>query len=48
MFGKKGGVTWYIATGQLTKFSRETDGVYELNMLLTDGVKESGCTRPGM
>ena len=37
MFGKKGGVIWDVATGRLTKFHRETDGVYELNLGMKDG-----------
>ena len=48
MLGKRGGVIWDIATGQLTNVSREKDGVYGLNLWFKYGVKESGVTRPGM
>ena len=47
MFGKKGGVIWDVATGQLTKFHRETDGVYELNPWMKDGSQAPGFPRPG-
>ena len=47
MFGKKGGVIWDVATGRLTKFHRETDGVYELNLWMKDGSQAPGFPRPG-
>ena len=47
MFGKKGGVIWDVATGRLTKFHRETDGVYELNLWMKDGFQAPGFPRPG-
>ena len=47
LFGKRGGVIWDIATGNLTKFTREPDGVYELNLWLKDGEQAKGFTRPG-
>ena len=47
MFGKKGGVIWDIATGHMTKFRREADGVYELNLWMKEGSSPSGFTWPG-
>ena len=46
MFGKKGGVIWDVATGRLTKFHRETDGVYELNLWMKDRSQAPGFPRP--
>ena len=48
MFGKRGGVIWDLATGELTKFSREKDGVYELNLWIKDGIQMPDFPRPGM
>ena len=47
MFGKRGGVIWDIATGQMTKFKREADGVYELNLWMRESGPAQGFTRQG-
>ena len=47
MFGRKGGVIWDIATGHMTKFKREADGVYELNLWMKEGSSSAGFTWPG-
>ena len=47
MLGKKGGVIWDVATGQLTKFHRERDGVYELELWMKGGSQAPGFPRPG-
>ena len=48
MFGKRGGVIWDLASGQLTKFTREKDGVYELNLWMKESGSAPGFTRQGM
>lgn len=47
MLGKKGGVIWDVATGRLTKFHREADGVYVLNLWMKDGSQAPCVPRPG-
>ena len=47
MFGKKGGFIWDIVTNQVTKFQREADGVYELNLWMKDECQTSGFPRRG-
>ena len=47
MFGKKGGFIWDIVTNQVTKFQREADGVYELNLWMKDEGQTSGFPRRG-
>ena len=47
IFGKRGGVIWHLATNQLTKFGREPDGVYELNLLVKDASSAPGFARQG-
>ena len=45
IFGKRGGVIWDMETNELTKFGREPDGVYELNLWIRDGNMPSGFAR---
>ena len=47
IFGKRGGVIWDLATNQLTKFDREADGVYELNLWVKDASSAPGFARQG-
>ena len=47
MLGRNGGVIWDLTSGQMTKFQRGPDGVYELNLWIRDSGPAQGFTRPG-